>query len=100
MPFEVLDKLIAAGLGDIPRFKIERAQFERAMRGQVVKVLPNHSFSCYRLQNRPLCPNCGKDEARVQATFNGKRRGSCRGCRCVFVVAYDYQSFMMKASAK
>lgn len=37
-PDAVLDKLIAAGLGDVPQSHITRDQFERAMRGEKVTL--------------------------------------------------------------
>ena len=80
IPFEVLDKLIAAGLGDTPRCKIKPTQFESAMQGQAVKVLRSHEFGCRRLPDRPLCPSCGKDEARVRATQKDARSWVCRAC--------------------
>jgi hypothetical protein len=36
-PFEVLDKLVAAGLGDVPQCDISNKEYESAMRGEVAR---------------------------------------------------------------
>jgi hypothetical protein len=36
-PFEILDKLVEAGLGDVPQCDISRAEYDAAMRGEVAR---------------------------------------------------------------
>jgi uncharacterized OB-fold protein len=85
-PFWILDKLIAAGLGDTPQSKIKAAQFVRAMGGEVVVLSQKHRCGNWRIPDRPMCPNCNQDEARVRAGApHGLRRWLCRSCGSKFV---------------
>ena len=77
---DVLDKLIAAGLGDIEQHRITRDQYKRAMAGEVVKpqkvrgpVPGIRTDKCARCQGDkeirswPYCRKC-RGELTVSAT--------------------------------
>ncbi len=54
-PFDVLDKLIRAGLGDVPQGQITRAQFERAMgRKRIPNKLGNPQQQAQQIHIPPV----------------------------------------------
>ena len=66
---EVLDKLIAAGLGDVERRQITPEQFKRAMAGEVVKPQRAHAPA-----SMGKCARCQGDKENRAWTY-------CRKCK-------------------
>ena len=66
---EVLDKLIAAGLGDIEQHRITPDQYKRAMAGEVV------------IPQRPRAPASMGKCARCQGDKENRAWTYCRKCK-------------------
>jgi uncharacterized C2H2 Zn-finger protein len=73
-PAEELEKLIAAGLGDVERSRITPDQYARAMRGEVVRerIVPRSRTGPRPVMGAHRCPRCGAVRA--------KSRAYCREC--------------------
>lgn len=71
--FEVLDKLIAAGLGYTPQEQISKAQFAAAMRGEKVKSgeMADREYYRQRLRDTPGRPSESRSRGQ-QIRYHGK----------------------------